>query len=127
MVKAKTEKTQEYVHSAGYLTKRTAKTTLHVAVSTAELAENYVQGLYNAGYEANYEGLKIAKGYWDATSEIRQDWIKLFARKGEELIDATAKLNFPGIGDVSKFGKEMISTVTKSVDNLSKTAKANAK
>ena len=95
------------------LTQDTAKATLKGAVETAELTESYVQGLYKVGYETNVEGLKIAKNYWDATSEIRQDWVKLFAKTGEGMIEATAKMEMPTISDATDFGKGVFDNVTK--------------
>ncbi len=100
------------------LTQNTAKLTLKAGVKTAELTENYVQGVYKAGYDANYDALKVAKNYWNATTEIRQDWLKLFAKTGENLIDATAKMEIPTVGDVTKFGKNVYAAAHKSVGNL---------
>lgn len=121
MAKATTNKTMS---TAMELTQSGAKATLKAGVKTAELTENYLQGIYNAGYDANYDALKVAKTYWDATTEIRQDWVKLIAKTGENLIDATAKMEIPTTQDVTEFGKSVYNTVEKSVGNL--TAKATA-
>ncbi len=125
-------KSTEYTHTPGYLTKKTAKVTLDAVVETAETAEGYIQGVYKAGYEANYQGLKVAKGLWDSTSEIRQDWLKLFAKKGNEAIDAAAKVELPSLGEVSQFGNDILSNAKKTVDGYmtpskAKAAKASAK
>ena len=48
--------------------------------------------MYKAGYDANVDALKVAKSYWDATSEIRQEWIKLFRSTGERFINAAANM-----------------------------------
>ena len=74
----------ETIDNAMNLTEKTASVTLQSVVKSAEVAEGYVQGMYKAGYDANVDALKVAKNYWDATSEIRQDWIKLFATAGEK-------------------------------------------
>jgi hypothetical protein len=83
--------------------------------------------MYKAGYDANTEVLKIAEGYWDATSQIRQDWIKLFAATGENLINAAAKMEFPLQKEVVGFGKNLMSNVEKTVENLSTQAKTAGK
>ena len=87
------------------------------------MTENYVQGIYKVGYDTNVEGLKVAKNYWDATTKIRQDWVKLFAATGENLIDATAKMELPLQKEVTDFGKGVIKNVEKTFENL--TAPAN--
>ncbi|GIU82662.1 MAG: hypothetical protein D6687_05935 [Acidobacteria bacterium] len=87
------------------LTQRAANATLKTMVQAAEVAENYAQGIYKAGYDANLEALKVAKGYWDATSQIRQDWLKLFASAGESLIDSAAKGELPIQKQIVGFAK----------------------
>ncbi len=118
MAQAKKAKTNDGMGKAMELTQDTAKATLNGAVQTAELTEDYIQGVYKAAYDANYQGLKVAKNYWDAMSEIRQDWIKLFGETGESMIDATAKMEIPSIKDVTGFGKGVYKTVTKTVGNI---------
>jgi len=95
------------------LTQDTAKATLNGAVETVEASENFVQGIYKAGYDANYDALKVAKGYWDATTEIRKDWVKLFAESGEAVIDGKAILEMPYQQEVMDFGKGMFESVSK--------------
>ena len=85
----------EAIDTAIELTEKTASLTLKGAVQTAELTNNYVEGMYVAGYNANVEMLKVAKNYWDATLQIRQDWIQLFSTTGENLIKAAGKLELP--------------------------------
>jgi hypothetical protein len=109
----------EAFDTAAELTQKTALVTLKSAVQAAEVTEGYVQGMYKAGYDANTEVLKIAEGYWDATSQIRQDWIKLFAATGENLINAAAKMEFPL--------QNLMSNVEKTVENLSTQAKTAGK
>lgn len=75
------------------MTRKTASLTLKGAVQTAEVTENYVQGIYVAGYNANVEVLKVAKSYWDATSQIRQDWLSLMATTGESFIKAAGNFD----------------------------------
>ncbi len=120
-------KTNEAIDKAMELTQTSAKVTLKGAVQTAELTESYVQGLYKVGYDTNMDAMKVAKNYWDATSEIRQDWIKLFATTGENLIDATAKMEIPTVNDVTEFGKDIYNNVTKTVKNFTPQTKAATK
>ena len=125
MTRAAKTKKKEYTAMA--LTADTAKATLKAGVKTAELTENYIQGVYNAAYDANYEGLKVAKNYWDATTEIRKDWLKLFSKTGENMINATAKIEIPTIHDATVFGKDIYKNVSKTVEGLTSQAKAAVK
>ncbi|NNE98289.1 MAG: hypothetical protein HKN25_04630 [Pyrinomonadaceae bacterium] len=120
-------KANDTMSKAMDLSRDTAKATLETGVKTAELTENYMQGVYKAGYDANYDALKVAKNYWDATTEIRQDWLKLFTKTGENLIDATANIEMPTVGDVTEFGKGVYNSVEKTVGNLTAQAKAATK
>jgi hypothetical protein len=117
----------ETIETAVELTGKTANATLKTAVRTAEVAEGYVQGMYKAGYETNVEVLKVAKNYWDATSEIRQDWIRLFAATGENLINSAVKMELPLQKEIAELGKNVFETVERSVENLNKQAKTAAK
>ena len=117
----------ETFETATELTQKTALVTLKSAVQAAEATEGYVQGIYKAGYDANVDALKVAKGYWDATSEIRQDWIKLFAATGENLINAASKMEFPLQKEIAEFGKTVVANVEKTVENLNAQAKTAAK
>jgi hypothetical protein len=123
-----TKKTNnEMIDTAMELTQKTASLTLKGVVQTAEVTENYVQGMYVAGYNANVEALKVAKGYWDATSQIRQDWIQLFSATGENFIKAAGNMELPLQKEVVELGKNLYSNVEKSVENLNKQAKATTK
>ena len=117
----------ETIDNAVNLTEKSANVTLQTAVKTAEVAEGYVQGMYKAGYDANVDALKVAKNYWDATTEIRQDWVKLFASTGERFIKAAANMELPMQKEVADFGKSIISNVEQTVENLGKQAKAATK
>lgn len=119
-------KANNTMNKAVELTQDSAKATLKAGVETAELTDNYIQGLYKVGYDTNVEGLKIAKNYWDAATEIRQDWLKLFAKTGENLIDATAKMEVPTVNDVTDFGKDVYNNVSKTVENFVPKAKTKA-
>lgn len=127
MAQTKKSKVNDTIETAVELTQNTAKTTLKGAVQTAELTEDYVQGLYKVGYDTNIDALKVAKNYWDATTKIRQDWVKLFAATGENLIDAAAGMELPLQKEVSDFGKGIISNVEKAVENLTSQAKTAVK
>ena len=78
-------------------------------------------------YDANVDALKVAKNYWDATSEIRQDWIKLFASTGERFIKAAANMELPLQKEINDVAKNVISNVEETVQNLGKQAKAATK
>ena len=119
----------EAIDTAVELTQKTASMTLKSAVQAAEVTEGYVQGMYKAGYEANTDALKVAKGYWDATSQIRQDWLKLFASTGEAFINSAAKMELPLQKEVTDFGKSVLANVEKTVENMTAQAKSatNAK
>ena len=117
----------QMIDTAMELTQKTASLTLKGAVQTAEVTENYVQGMYVAGYNANVEALKVAKGYWDATSQIRQDWIQLFAATGENFIKAAGNMELPLQKEVVELGKNLYTNVEKSVANLNNQAKAATK
>lgn len=124
MAKAKNTDT---IEKAVDLTQDAAKATLNATVKTAEVTEAYLQGMYKVDYDVTMEAMKVAKGYWDATSKIRQDWIKLFAVAGENLIDATAKMDLPMQKQALDMGKDMVSKLQDSVDNLIPKAKAASK
>lgn len=111
------------------LTQKTANLTLKATVQAAEVTEGYVQGMYKAGYDANVDALKVAKGYWDATTQIRQDWLKLFASTGEAFINSAAKMELPLQKEVVEFSKNVLSNIEKTVENATAQAKSatNAK
>lgn len=115
---AKKANNNEVMEKAVELTQTGAKATLNGAVQTAELAENYVQGIYKLGYDTNVEGLKIAKNYWDTASKIRQDWIKLFANTGEQVIDAAGSFEVPYQDQIMDFGKDVMDNVSKTFSGV---------
>lgn len=117
----------ETIDTAMELTQKAASVTLKSAVQTAEVTEGYIQGIYTAGYNANVEAMKVARNYWDATSQIRQDWINLFAATGEQFIKAAGNMELPLQKEVMELGKSVVAGVEKSVENLNKQAKAAVK
>jgi len=117
----------EAIDTAMELTEKAAIVTLKSAVQAADVTEDYVQGMYKAGYEANVDALKVVKGYWDATSQIRQDWIKLFASTGEAFINSAAKMELPLQKEVADMGKSVLTNVEKMVGNVTGPAKAATK
>ena len=117
----------ETIDKAVNLTEKTANATLQTTVKTAEVAEGYVQGMYKAGYDANVDAMKVAKNYWDATSEIRQDWIKLFAATGEKFIKAAANMELPLQKEITDISKNILANVEETAENLTKQAKAATK
>ena len=117
----------ETIDNAVNLTEKSATVALDTVVKTAEVTEGLVQGMYVAGYNANVDALKVAKNYWDATSEIRQDWINLFAKTGEKFIKAAANMELPLQKEINDVAKNVISNVEETVQNLGKQAKAATK
>ena len=114
MAKAK-KNIETGMETAVNLSEKTAKTTLNSTVQLVEVTEDYIQNVYKAGYDANVDALKVAKGYWDAATEIRKDWVKLAHETGESVIDATANFELPTQKDVTKFGESVYTTVTDTV------------
>ncbi len=109
------------------LTQKSANVALKGAVQTAEVTEGFVQGIYKAGYDTNFEALKVAKNYWDATSQIRQDWIKLFATTGEGFIKAASNMELPFQKEMNDVVKNVANNVEKTVGNLTAQAKTATK
>jgi hypothetical protein len=130
------------------LTQDTAKATVNTSVEVARLAENSLQGLYKVGYDMNEAGLNVAKGYWDALSAIRNEWINLFEQTGEKAVDAIGTLSnieVPFQKEISEFGgnifasgekvfnmaadqvKSVTETVTKQVEKTAETVSGKAK
>lgn len=101
--KKATEQVNENISKVVDLTQDTAKATLDATVGTAKLAEESIQGLYKVGYDMNASGLKVAKGYWDALSTIRNEWINLFQQTGDKAVDSIGTLKTMEI----PFQKEM--------------------
>jgi hypothetical protein len=112
------------VDTAIELTQKTASMTLKSAVQAAEATEHYAQAIYKAGYDANADALKVAKGYWDAATEIRKDWLKLFSTTGDALIDSAAKMELPLQKEAFEFGKSVLSSVEKTVSGFTAQAKS---
>lgn len=106
------------MNKAVELTQKSAIATLKGAVGTADMTESYIQGVYKAGYDANVDALKVAKGYWDATSEIRQDWVKLMAETGETVIDRAAAMDVPFQKEAMKMGGNIVGTITKTFEGF---------
>ncbi len=119
------KKAEVKMNKAVELTQNGAKAALKGAVGTVEVSENYLQGVYNAGYEANVGALKVAKGYWDATTEIRKDWVKLFEETGEAAIDAAGTMQVPYQKEVMDFSKGMFKTVGETFGNFMPQTKAS--
>ncbi len=117
----------EAIDTAVNLTEKSANVALQTVVKSAEVTEEFVQGVYVAGYNANVDALKVAKNYWDAASEIRQDWIKLFASTGEKFIKSAANMELPLQKEINKVAKNVISNVEETVQNIGKQAKAATK
>jgi hypothetical protein len=130
------------------LTQDTAKATLEATIGTAKLAEDSIQGLYKVGYDMNAAGLSVAKGYWDALSAIRNEWINLFQQTGEKAVDSISVLSnmeIPFQKEVTEFGgnifaqgekvfnlateqvKSVANNVTAQVEKVTATATKEAK
>jgi hypothetical protein len=130
------------------LTQDTAKATVNTSIEVAKLAENSLQGLYKVGYDMNEAGLTVAKGYWDALSAIRNEWISLAQQTGEKAVDSIgtlSSLEIPFQKEISEFGnnifaqgekvfnmaadqvKNVTETVTNQVEKATETVTPKAK
>ena len=92
MKQTKNEKT---VNTIVGLAQETALMTLNTAVKTEQVAEDYVQGLYKVGYDANVAGLQVVKAYWDSLTQIRQEWVKQGATLAENAINTPLPFALP--------------------------------
>jgi hypothetical protein len=110
-----TEQASENVNTVIELTQKTADATLHTTVEVARLAENSLQGLYKVGYDLNASGLNVAKGYWDALSAVRNEWIALFEQTGQKAIDSVGTMEVPFQKEVTEMGKDVFAKAEKVV------------
>ncbi len=111
------------------LTQDTARATVNTSVEVAKLAENSLQGLYKVGYDMNASGLSVAKGYWDALSAIRNEWINLFEQTGEKAVDsigALSSMEIPFQKEVTEFGGNVLAQGEKVFNMATKQVKAVA-
>lgn len=108
----KAKNINEGMDKAVELTQDAAKATIKGAIQTAEVSEDYIQSIYKAGYEANLDALKVAKGYWDASTEIRKDWVNFFAETSESIVENGVSVKVPYQKDAIKFGKGLFDRVT---------------
>jgi hypothetical protein len=121
-----TAQANENLNKAVDLTQQTADATLNTSVEVARLAESSLQGLYKVGYDLNASGLSVAKGYWDALSSIRNEWINLFAQTGEkavETIGTVGKMEMPYQKEVAELGKDIVARAEKVVVSATEQAK----
>jgi len=121
------EQTIEGVNSVIGLSQKTASVALKSAVQTTQVAEGYIQGLYKVGYDTQLAGMEVAKGYWDGMSQIRQEWIKLFAETGEKAIASTSDIELPFQKEVTEFGKNVFESTQKVVENFTAPFRNTAK
>ncbi len=127
MTKKATNQVQEGINTAIELSQKTANTMLKGAVQTAELSEHYVQGLYKTAYDTNVDALKVAKNYWDAMTELRKDWLKLFSQTGEKAIAAVGEIEVPFQKQATEFVSSFVDNAQKTFENLTTPAKTAAK
>jgi hypothetical protein len=143
-----TEQVNENITKVVDLTQDTASATVNTSIEVVKLAENSLQGLYKVGYDMNEAGLSVAKGYWDALSTIRNEWISLAQQTGEravESIGTLSKLEIPFQKEVTEFSeniftqggkvfgmvadqvKDAASTVTSQVEKVAETVAPKSK
>jgi hypothetical protein len=128
--KKATEQVNENISKVVDLTQKTAKATLDSSVETAKLAEKSIEGLYKVGYDMNASGLNVAKGYWDALTTIRNEWINLFAQTGETAVNSIGALKhieMPFQKEVNEFSENLMSQGEKVFNMASDQFKAVAK
>lgn len=127
MTKKATNQVQEGLNTAVELSQKTANTMLKSAVQTAEVTDHYVQGLYKVAYDTNMDALKVAKNYWDAMTELRKDWLKLFSETGEKAITAAGDIEIPFQKQATEFVSSFVEGAQKTFENLTAPAKSAAK
>lgn len=111
------------------LTQDTAQATLNTSVEVVKLAEDSLQGLYKVGYDLNASGLTVAKGYWDALSAIRNEWINLFQETGNKAVSTIGTLSnmeIPYQKEVTEFGGNVFAQGEKVFNMASDQVKAVA-
>lgn len=143
-----TEQATENLNKVVDLTQQTADATLKTSIEAAKVAEDSIQGLYKVGYDMNAAGLSVAKGYWDALSAIRNEWINLASQTGEKAVESISvlkDLEIPFQKEINEIGnsifaqgekvvnmateqvKTAAATVTEQVEKATETVKAKAK
>jgi hypothetical protein len=117
------KKTNE-INKVVELTQDTAKATVDTSIEVVKLAENSLQGLYKVGYDMNEAGLNVAKGYWDALSAIRNEWISLAQQTGDKAVDSIGTLNnleIPFQKEITEIGEKVFGFATEQVKNVTET------
>lgn len=128
--KQATEQVNENISKVVDLTQDTAKATLDATVGTAKLAEDSIQGLYKVGYDMNAAGLNVAKGYWDALTAIRNEWVNLFQQTGEKAVDSIGTLKnieMPFQKEMTEFSENLMAQGEKVFNMASDQFKSVAK
>ncbi|NJM53662.1 MAG: hypothetical protein HC846_09900, partial [Blastocatellia bacterium] len=75
-------------------------------------------------------GLKVAKGYWDALSAIRNEWINLFQQTGERAVDSIGTLSnieIPFQKEVTEMGNTVFAQGEKVLNMATEQVKSVAK
>lgn len=106
-----TEQLNENITKAVDLTQDTAQATVNTSIEVVKLAENSLQGLYKVGYDMNEAGLSVAKGYWDALSTIRNEWISLAQQTGDKAVESIgvlSSLEIPFQKEVVEFSENIL-------------------
>ncbi len=106
------------------LTQDTAKATVDTSIEVVKLAENSLQGLYKVGYDMNEAGLSVAKGYWDALSAIRNEWISLAQQTGDKAVDSIgtlSSLEIPFQKEITEIGEKVFGFASEQVKNVTET------
>ena len=109
------KETNNPVNTVLGMAQETALMTLNTAVKTEQVVENYVQGLYKVGYDANVATLQVIKAYWDSLTQIRQDWVNQSAQLAERAVNSvptefalpTLPTALPFQKEVTQFGQEV--------------------
>lgn len=126
-----TEQATENFNKVVDLTQQTAEATLKTSVEATKVAEDSIQGLYKVGYDLNAAGLNVAKGYWDALSAIRNEWINLASQTGEKAVESISvlkNLEIPFQKEINDFsanlyaqGEKVVNMATEQVKNVAST------
>ena len=124
--KKATEQANENLNKVVDLTQKTADATLKTSIETAKVAEESIQGLYKVGYDMNAAGLNVAKGYWDALSAIRNEWINLAGQTGEKAVASISvlkDLEIPFQKEINEIGNSILAQGEKVVNMASEQVK----
>ncbi len=108
MTQEATEQTIDNVNSAIELSQKTANAVFESTVKTAEVANGYMQNMFQVGLDAQESGVNVARNYFDSISKINRQWINLFANTGERTINTAGDTVKNTVNNVVAGGAEIV-------------------